>query len=431
MNFPRSSELYNRAQQVIPSGVNSPVRAFRSVGGTPVFVSRGEGAYIFDEDGNQFIDYVCSWGPLILGHAHPDVVEAVCTAAKSGTSFGTATAREVELAEMLVEAVPSIEMIRLVNSGTEAVMSAIRVARGYTGRTKVVKFEGCYHGHADALLAKAGSGIATFGLPDSAGVPSSVTADTIVLPYNNLDAVQQAVQAAANEIACIVVEPVAGNMGVVPPASGFLEGLRNLCDRYEIVLIFDEVITGFRISYGGAQQFYDVIPDMTCLGKILGGGLPIGAYGGKREIMRMVAPDGPVYQAGTLSGNPIAVAAGIATLNILHKPGLYDELESKASQLQDGLTKTASQHGLSVQCNRVGSMMTIFFTSEPVTDYLSAKRADTQRYARFFQEMLARGVYFAPSQFEAAFISSAHSEEQIETTIHQAAEVFAILSRET
>lgn len=431
MNFSRSIELYNRAQQVIPGGVNSPVRAFRSVGGTPVFISRGEGACIFDEDGNQFIDYVCSWGPLILGHAHPDVVEAVCTAAKNGTSFGTATAREVELAEMLVEAVPSIEMIRLVNSGTEALMSTIRVARGYTGRTKVVKFEGCYHGHADPLLAKAGSGIATFGLPDSAGVPPSVTADTIVLPYNNLDAVQQAVQSAAGEIACIVVEPVAGNMGVVPPAPGFLEGLRSLCDRYGIVLIFDEVITGFRVSYGGAQQLYDVMPDMTCLGKIVGGGLPIGAYGGRKEIMQMVAPDGPVYQAGTLSGNPIAVAAGIATLNILRKPGFYEELESKASRLQDGLIKAASQHGVSVQCNRVGSMMTLFFTSEPVTDYLSAKRADTQLYAHFFREMLARGIYFAPSQFEAAFTSAAHSEEQIDTTIRRAAEVFAILAHET
>ncbi|MGC8862149.1 MAG: glutamate-1-semialdehyde 2,1-aminomutase, partial [Armatimonadota bacterium] len=393
MDLSRSAELQGRAARVIPGGVNSPVRAFKSVGERPVFVKRGSGSRIYDEDGNSYIDYVCSWGPLILGHAHPRVVEAVCRAAQDGTSFGASTAREVEFAEMIVEAVPSIQMVRLVNSGTEALMSAIRVARGYTGRSKVIKFEGCYHGHSDALLARAGSGIATFGLPDSAGVPESVTADTITVPYNNLDAAERAVSAAGDSVACIVVEPVAGNMGVVPPAEGFLQGLRSLCDRNGAVLIFDEVITGFRVAYGGAQARYGVEPDMTCLGKIIGGGLPVGAYGGKKEIMELVAPIGPVYQAGTLSGNPLAVAAGIETLKLLREPGFYEELERKASSLAEGIKLAAARAAIPAVCNRVASMMTFFFATGPVTDYASAKSSDTALYARFFGEMLQQGVY--------------------------------------
>ena len=425
MEFSRSATLYDRAVRVIPGGVNSPVRAFKSVGGRPVFVRRGEGSRLYDEDGNCFIDYVCSWGPLILGHAHPKIVEAVCRAVRDGTSFGAATAREVELAEMIAEAVPSIEMVRLVNSGTEAVMSAIRVARGCTGRQKVIKFEGCYHGHSDGLLARAGSGVATFGLPDSAGVPDSVTADTITVPYNDLDATERAVSAAGETVACIVVEPIAGNMGVVAPGGGFLEGLRRLCDARGIVLIFDEVITGFRVAYGGAQELYGVKPDLTCLGKIIGGGLPVGAYGGRREIMELVAPVGPVYQAGTLSGNPPAVAAGIEALRLLKEPGFYQELERKASALADGLLRQAVRAGVSITCNRVGSMMTLFFTDRPVTDYASARSCDTALYARFFREMLNRGVYFAPSQFEAAFVSAAHSDADIASTIEIAGSAFA------
>ena len=422
MDFSRSKELYERAVRVIPGGVNSPVRAFKSVGGEPVFIRRGDGCRVYDEDGNCFIDYLCSWGPLILGHAHPKVLEAICRAAQDGTSFGAATAREIELAEMIVEAVPSVDMVRLVNSGTEALMSAIRVARAYTGRAKLIKFEGCYHGHSDALLAKAGSGIATFGLPDSAGVPPSITADTITIPYNDLDAATRVVNAAGGHVACIVVEPVAGNMGVVPPKPGFLEHLRELCDKRGIVLIFDEVITGFRVAYGGAQELYGVRPDLTALGKIIGGGLPVGAYGGRREMMELVAPVGPVYQAGTLSGNPLAVSAGIATLQIMRKPGVYDELERKSAMLERGLKEEAARVGIAVQGNRVGSMMTLFFAAKPVRDYASAKKSDTEAYAAFFRRMLERGIYFAPSQFEAAFVSAAHSDADIEETVEKAAE---------
>ncbi|MDH7600915.1 MAG: glutamate-1-semialdehyde 2,1-aminomutase [Armatimonadota bacterium] len=425
VDFSRSEELYKRALRVIPGGVNSPVRAFRSVGGNPVFLVQGEGAYVIDEDGNRFIDYVCSWGPLILGHAHPEVVKAVCEAAQRGTSFGAATAQEVELAEMITQAFPSVEKVRLVNSGTEAVMSAIRAARGYTGRSKIVKFEGCYHGHADALLAKAGSGVATFGLPDSAGVPVGVAADTLVLPYNDVKALEQALSNHGSDVACVVVEPIAGNMGVVIPEKGFLDRLRNLCNKYGIVLIFDEVITGFRVAYGGAQELFGIRADMTCLGKILGGGLPVGAYGGRREIMDVVAPEGPVYQAGTLSGNPLAVAAGIATLKALQEPGFYERLERTAARVQQGLADAAGSHSLQTCCNRVGSMMTLFFTPGPVTDYASAKTADTQLYARFFRGMLERGVYFAPSQFEAAFVSAAHSDAEVNYTLEKAAEVLA------
>jgi glutamate-1-semialdehyde 2,1-aminomutase len=427
MNFAKSEQLYAKAVALIPGGVNSPVRAFKSVGGRPVFIKRGEGSRIFDEDGNSFIDYVCSWGPLILGHAHPSIVEAVCRAATDGTSFGAPTAREVDLAEMIVDAVPSIEMVRLVSSGTEALMSAIRVARGYTGRPKVLKFEGCYHGHSDALLAKAGSGLATFGLPDSAGVPESITADTITLPYNDLEAVSQVTDAAGDQIACVVIEPVAGNMGVVPPKPGYLAGLRGLCDEHGIVLIFDEVISGFRLAYGGAQSLYGVTPDMTTLGKIIGGGLPMGAYGGRREIMQQVAPVGPVYQAGTLSGNPIAVAAGIAMLRALQEPGFYDELERRSAKLEHTMTDEASRAGADLTCNRVGSMMTFFCASRLVTDYASAKASDTEAYAKFFRAMLERGVYLAPSQFEAAFVSAAHTDADIEATAAAARKTFSVV----
>jgi len=418
MDFSRSEELFERAQRVIPGGVNSPVRAFRSVGGKPVFIKRGQGSRVYDEDGNSYVDYVCSWGPLILGHACPEVVEAIRKAALDGTTFGASTALEVELAEMIVEAVPSIEMVRLVNSGTEALMSAIRVARGFTGRSKVVKFEGCYHGHSDSLLAKAGSGVATLGIPDSAGVPAGITTDTVTLPYNDLDAVEKTMQVIGCDVACVVIEPVAGNMGVVPPAPGYLAGLREICDRFGTLLLFDEVITGFRVAYGGAQELYDVRPDLTTLGKIIGGGLPVGAYGGRRDVMSCIAPLGPVYQAGTLSGNPLAVTAGIATLNILRRPGFYDALERKAVALADGLADAVKN----ARVNRIGSMMTAFFAKDEVTDYTSAKKSDTSLYARYFGEMLRRGVYLAPSQFEAAFVSAAHTEEDIASTIEAARE---------
>lgn len=427
MDLSRSKKLYERARRVIPGGVNSPVRAFKSVGGQPVFVKRGEGCRIFDEDGNSYIDYVCSWGPLILGHAHPSVVEAVKRAAQNGTTFGASTAIEVELAEMIVDAVPSIELVRLVNSGTEALMSAIRVARGFTNRAKVIKFEGCYHGHSDGLLAKAGSGVATLGLPDSAGVPPSVTSDTITLPYNDIDYVREVVGRVGSEVACIVIEPIAGNMGVVPPNPGYLEALRELCDRNHILLIFDEVITGFRVARGGAQELYGVAPDITAFGKIIGGGLPIGAYGGRREIMECVAPLGPVYQAGTLSGNPIAVSAGIATLDILRRPAFYQELQKKADALARGLAQAAEDAGIPTRINSVGSMMTLFFSADPIYDYASAKKSRTDLYARFFNEMLQRGVYLAPSQFEAAFISSAHDISDVEKTITAAREAFATI----
>jgi glutamate-1-semialdehyde 2,1-aminomutase len=429
MQFSRSEGLFARAQQVIPGGVNSPVRAFKSVGGKPVFIRRGKGSRVYDEDGNCFIDYVCSWGPLILGHAHAEVVEAIRRAAGNGTTFGASTALEVELAEMIVEAVPSIEMVRLVSSGTEALMSAIRLARGFTGRNKVVKFEGCYHGHSDGLLAKAGSGVATLGIPDSAGVPAGVTQDTVTLPYNDLDAVAETMQVIGCDVACVVIEPIAGNMGVVPPGPGYLAGLRDLCDRYGALLLFDEVITGFRVAYGGAQELYGVRPDLTTLGKIIGGGLPVGAYGGRRDIMQCVAPLGPVYQAGTLSGNPLAVSAGIATLKCLRAPGFYDELVPKADALAKGLVDAAAHAGVKVQANGVGSMMTLFFTGEPVVDYASAKRSDTGLYARFFSEMLQHGVYLAPSQFEAAFVSAAHSSDDITFTVSAAREAMASLAK--
>jgi len=413
MNTQTSSRLFEEAKKYIPGGVNSPVRAFKAVGGNPLFISRGQGAQIWDADGNEFIDYVGSWGPLILGHAHPLVVEAVCKTAEHGTSFGAATESEIELAKMIVDAVPSVEMVRLVNSGTEGVMSAIRVARGYTGRNKIVKFEGGYHGHADALLAKAGSGVTTFGIPDSAGIPSSVTSDTIVLPYNDVDSVRTLLETLGAEIACVVVEPVAGNMGVVPPKENYLADLRELTQKYDIVLIFDEVITGFRLAYGGAQEVYKIVPDMTVLGKIIGGGLPVGAYGGRAEIMEQVAPTGPVYQAGTLSGNPLAVAAGIQTLRILRDENPYPTLEEKTRLLAESVSEAAEECRIDVTVNQIGSMMTVFFTAQPVTDYATARTCDTHQYAAFFNHMLEEGIYLPPSQFETAFVSTAHTHDQI------------------
>jgi glutamate-1-semialdehyde 2,1-aminomutase len=418
MNHTKSEALFRRAQELIPGGVNSPVRAFRSVGGNPLFLARGEGSHVIDADGNRFIDYVGSWGPLLLGHRHPEILEALERALSIGTSFGAPTEAEVELAEAICDAVPSIEMVRLVNSGTEATMSAIRLARGFTGRDLTVKFEGCYHGHVDSLLVKAGSGVATLGLPDTAGVPRSFSDTTIALPYNAAGALEEAFRAHGERIAAVIVEPVVGNMGCVPPAAGFLEALRELTSRHGALLIFDEVMTGFRVAFGGAQQRYGIRPDLTTLGKVIGGGLPVGAYGGRKDIMKHVAPVGPVYQAGTLSGNPLAVAAGLAMLRHLKRhPEVYDRLETRAAALC-----AAAPAGITV--NRVGSMFTFFFTDGPVTDYESAKRSDTARFGRFFRAMLERGVYLPPSQFEAAFVSAAHTEDDIRQTIAAAREAF-------
>ncbi len=424
MKRQNSKNLFKRAKKYIPGGVNSPVRAFKSVGGEPFFIERGKGSRIFDVDGNEFIDYVCSWGPLILGHAHPEVVRAVRHQAEHGTSFGTPTEMEVEMAQLIVESVPSIEKVRMVNSGTEAVMSAIRLARGFTGREKIIKFEGCYHGHSDSLLVKAGSGILTLGIPGTPGVTEGTARDTILLPYNNLEAVKEVVEEKYEEIAAIILEPVAGNMGVIPPREGFLEGLRRLCNDYGIVLIFDEVITGFRVSLGGAQERYGILPDLTTLGKIIGGGLPVGAFGGKSEIMDYVAPDGRVYQAGTLSGNPLAMVAGLATLKLLQRSSLYETLEERAKRLEEGLKEAAQKEGISLTLNRVGSMMCAFFNEGEVVDYETALNSDTEVYAKFFWLMIEEGVYFAPSQFEAAFISVAHTDEDIAYTIEATSKVF-------
>jgi glutamate-1-semialdehyde 2,1-aminomutase len=397
----------------MPGGVNSPVRAFRGVGGAPFFVARGDGARVFDVDGRSYVDFLGSWGPLILGHAAPAVVEALTEAVRHGTSYGAPTPGEVEMADLIGRAVPSMEMVRLVSSGTEAGMSAIRLARGATGRDFIIKFDGCYHGHADSLLVKAGSGGATFGVPDSLGVPPALAALTLTVPFNDLDAVRRQLEAHPEQVAAVIVEPVAGNMGVVPPAPGFLAGLRDLTARNGSLLIFDEVITGFRVAWGGAQARYGVWPDLTCLGKIIGGGLPVGAYGGSRRIMERVSPLGGVYQAGTLSGNPLAVAAGLATLRALQTPGTYERLEALGARVERDVVEAARAAGVPVTVNRVGSMLTVFFTDGPVTDYSSAKRADTARYARYFHAMREGGVFLAPSQFEAAFVSLAHRDEDL------------------
>jgi glutamate-1-semialdehyde 2,1-aminomutase len=426
----RSKMLFSRAQRLIPGGVNSPVRAFRSVGGEPRFIRSGKGSRISDVDGVSYIDYLGSWGPLILGHCPAAVQSALRSQIELGTSFGASTENEVVIAEMITKAIPSIEKVRLVNSGTEATMSAIRLARAFTGRNKIIKFDGCYHGHVDSLLVKAGSGVATLGLPDSAGVQPQDCSSTISVPYNDSETVQHVLDLNRAEVAAVIIEPVAGNMGTVLPSRGFLQRLRKLTREHGALLIFDEVITGFRLSYGGAQELLNVKPDLTCFGKIIGGGLPVGAYGGHREIMRWVAPEGPVYQAGTLSGNPLAVAAGIATLKVLKQPSCYKKLEKMTAELVSGLQKAAEQGGVPVQINHTGSMFTVFFSKSPVTDFQSAKASDTARYALFFHSMLEQGVYFPPSQFETCFVSLAHTKGDIRTTIQAAREAFkaALLS---
>lgn len=427
MKITRSIKLFEEAQRLIPGGVNSPVRAFRSVGGQPRFIERAKGARLYDLDGNAYIDYVLSWGPMILGHASPPVISAIKKAAERGTSYGAPTALEVELAREIHAAVPSMEKVRLVSSGTEAVMSAIRVARGFTKRDGILKFEGCYHGHSDYLLAKAGSGVMTLGIPDSAGVPADFAKHTFTAPYNDIRSAQQIMREHGKQIACIIVEPIAGNMGVVPPAPDFLPALRQMTRENDSLLIFDEVISGFRVHYGGAQALYRLTPDLTVLGKIIGGGLPVGAYGGRQEIMDLIAPVGPVYQAGTLSGNPLAVAAGLATLKQLRAKQLYKKLEERSAALAEGIGMEAKRAGISLVQHRVGSMMTSFFTAEPVVDWSSAKRSDTKRYAQFFHRMLEQGVYLAPSQFEAAFLSTAHSSTDVERTIKAARIAFKSL----
>lgn len=412
----RSKEAFASAKEVIPGGVNSPVRAFRSVGLTPVYMERGEGYRVYDIDGNSYIDYVGSWGPLIMGHAHPEVVEAIKRTAEKGTSFGAPTELETTMAKLVAQRVPSIDLVRMVNSGTEATMSALRLARGYTKRSMILKFEGSYHGHADSLLIKAGSGVATLGLPDSPGVPESVASHTLTVPYNDIESVKLAFEKFGEQIACVIVEPVAGNMGVVPPLPGFLQGLREITEQYGSLLIFDEVMTGFRVHYHCAQGLYGITPDLTCLGKVIGGGLPVGAYGGKREIMEMMAPSGPIYQAGTLSGNPLAMAAGYTTLSLL-TPETYEYLERMAVRLQRGLTANAQKHGVAMTINRVGSMVCPFFTEKHVINYETAKTADLERFKAYFAAMLEGGISIPPSQFEGMFISAVHDEIAIDATI--------------
>ena len=415
MNQARSQELFNRSQKLMPGGVNSPVRSFNGVGGVPPFIAKGLGSKVWDVDGNEYLDFLGSWGPLILGHANPVIVDAIRSAALEGTSFGAPTEKELLLAELISTAIPSIEMLRLVSSGTEATMSAIRIARAYTNRNKLIKFNGNYHGHSDGLLVKAGSGAATHGVPTSAGVPASYASETLVAEFNDLNSVVELIDENINQIAAIIVEPIAGNMGVVKPRNGFLQGLRKLCDQNGILLIFDEVITGFRVSYGGAQNLYGVSPDLTCLGKIIGGGLPVGAYGGKREIMKMVSPLGPSYQAGTLSGNPLAVSAGIACLSKLSEPKTYEALEALGARAEEGLYKAAALANLPIQINRVGSMFTVFFANEKVCSWAGAAASDTSAYSKYFHHLLDSGIYVAPSQFECGFVSLAHTQNEIDT----------------
>ena len=420
----RSEELFEEAVNLIPGGVNSPVRAFGSVGMTPRFIASAEGAYMTDADGKRYLDYVGSWGPMILGHANPMVLEKVMEACRRGLSFGAATEAEVDMARLICSMVPSVEMVRMVNSGTEAVMSAVRAARGYTGRNKIIKFEGCYHGHSDAMLVKAGSGVMTAGVPDSSGVPAGCTEDTLLAIYNDLDSVKALFDAWDGQIAALIVEPVGANMGVVPPAPGFLEGLRKLCTEHGAVLIFDEVITGFRLARGGAQEYYGIQADLTTYGKIIGGGMPVGAYGGRREIMEVVSPVGKVYQAGTLSGNPVAMAAGLAQLTYLNEhPEIYKDLERKGELLYGGMENLCREHNLPYQVNHVSSLGCLFFSVDPVTDYASAKKSDTKAFTEYFRQMLESGIYIAPSQFEAMFLSAAHTDEELEFTLEKMAQI--------
>jgi glutamate-1-semialdehyde 2,1-aminomutase len=427
MNLSTSLELFNRAVNLIPGGVNSPVRACKSVGAEPIFIDRAEGCLIFDADGNRYIDYIGSWGPLILGHRHPAVMDAIVSVLERGTSFGAPIDLEVQLAEKVVEAVPSVEMVRMVNSGTEATMSAVRLARGVTQRDVVIKFDGCYHGHADTLLVAAGSGVATLGIPGSPGVPDSIARHTLSLPFNDTDCIKQVMEKQGDSVACIIIEPIGGNMGVVPPEKDFLETLRALADRFGAILIFDEVMTGFRVAYGGAQALFGVYPDLTCFGKIIGGGLPVGAYGGKLDLMSKVAPQGSVYQAGTLSGNPVAMAAGIATLEQLQKDGFYETLDKKADRLLSGLEQAAKKAAIPVQAKRVGSMLGFFFNDKEVKNFDDAKTCDLDRFSAFYNGLRQKGIYIAPSQFEALFVSIAHDTEHIDRTIQTAEEVLGQL----
>ncbi|MDM8540494.1 glutamate-1-semialdehyde 2,1-aminomutase [Desulfococcaceae bacterium HSG9] len=427
MKYDISNQLFEKALSIIPGGVNSPVRACKSVGAEPLFINRADGAYLFDADGNRHIDYIGSWGPMILGHQHPDVLKAISDVLSRGTSFGAPVDLEIELAELIIKAVPSIEVVRMVNSGTEAAMSAVRLARGVTGRDIIIKFDGCYHGHADTLLVEAGSGVATLGIPGSPGVPQAIAELTLSLPYNDLDSVRQVFELQGDKIAGIIVEPVAGNMGLVRPADGFLEGLRELTRKNGSMLIFDEVMTGFRVAHGGVQALYSISPDITCLGKIIGGGLPVGAYGGSREIMANIAPQGPVYQAGTLSGNPIAMAAGIATLKLLQTPGFYEALDESTERLIQGFATLATQNNINIKTDRAGSMAGLFFTGDSVNNFEDAKKCDLQRYSTYYKKMREQGIYLAPSQFEALFVSSAHTAEDIDATLAAAEVAFGQL----
>ncbi|MSQ32184.1 MAG: glutamate-1-semialdehyde-2,1-aminomutase [Dehalococcoidia bacterium] len=423
MDHKKSQRIFKQSQKLMPGGVNSPVRSFAAVGGGPVVIARGTGSHIWDVDGNEYVDYVGSWGPLILGHAMPQVVRAVSETARNGLSYGAPTRQELAMAEMITSPMPSMEMVRMVSSGTEAVMSAIRAARAYTGKDKIIKFEGCYHGHSDGMLVKAGSGVLTFGVADSAGIPEGYAKNTLTAQYNDLNGVEALFKANKGQIAAIIVEPVAANMGVVLPKAGFLDGLRRIASRERALLIFDEVITGFRLAYGGAQSVYKVTPDLTCLGKIIGGGMPVGAYGGRQDVMGVISPVGPAYQAGTLSGNPVAIAAGIATLKAL-KPSIYKKIDSLAAELEDGLSSAAKRVGTPVTINRAGSILTMFFTSRQVVDYPSAKKSDLKAFGRYFRDMLEAGIYLPPSQFEAMFVSASHTQSDIKKTIDAASAAF-------